>query len=256
MTTPETLVEAIGLSLSYAQRPVLQDVTFAIRTGEFWFCVGLNGAGKSTLVQALLGMHPSATGQLRRHPLLATQQHVGFVPQRCDLNPSLPTTVREFVLLGLVGLRVPRQERGNRLAWALERVGLAGLARHNYWALSGGQQQRALVARALIRRPRFLLLDEPTSGFDAPTTDAFLRCLAALHHDEGMALLFVSHDLLMVGRYATHVLLLHSRGTLAGPCQEVLRHPELEQLCGRDLWRSLLAVQSKYNHACSAERQL
>lgn len=255
MTTPVTLVEAIGLSLCYAQRPVLQDVTFAIRTGEFWFCVGLNGAGKSTLVRALLGMHPPASGQLRRHPLLATQRQVGFVPQRCDLNPALPTTVREFVLLGLVGLRVPRPERAGLLAWALERVGLEGLARRNYWALSGGQQQRALVARALIRRPRFLLLDEPTSGFDAPTTDAFLRCLAALHRDQDMALLFVSHDLVMVERYATHVLLLQTRGTLAGPCRDVLRHPALEQLCGSDLWRSLGAAQARDNHTCSAEQQ-
>jgi zinc transport system ATP-binding protein len=256
MTTPITLVEARGVSLCYAQRPVLQDVTFAIRTGEFWFCVGRNGAGKSTLVRALLGMHPPATGQLHRHPLLATQQQVGFVPQRCALNPSLPTTVREFVLLGLAGLGVPRAERASRLAWALERVGLEGLLRRNYWSLSGGQQQRALVARALIRRPRFLLLDEPTSGFDAPTTEAFLRCLAALHQDEDLAVLFVSHDLVMAGRYATHMLLLHPQGTLAGPWQDVLRHPALEQLCGSDLWHALLAAQVKEHPACSAEPQL
>jgi ABC-type Mn2+/Zn2+ transport system ATPase subunit len=254
MASPDILLEATGLSLRYAQRPVLQDVTFAIRTGEFWFCVGLNGVGKSTLVRALLGMHPIATGQLRRHPLLATQSHIGFVPQRCDLNPALPTTVREFVLLGLVGIRVPRHEHATRLAWALARVGLEGMARRNYWALSGGQQQRALVARALIRRPRLLLLDEPTSGFDAPSTDAFLRCLATLHHDEGLTLLFVSHDLVMVGRYATHVLLLHTQGALAGPCQEVLRHPSLEQLFGSELWRSLVAMQARHNQAPAEHR--
>src|SRR5688500_15954247 len=133
MESPAILVEAIGLSLRYGQRLLLQDVTFAIRTGEFWFCVGLNGTGKSTLIRALLGMHQPAAGQLLRHPLLAIQYSLGFVPQRCDLNPSLPTTVREFVLLGLVGLRVSRQERAARLAWVLERVGLEGMGRYNYW---------------------------------------------------------------------------------------------------------------------------
>ncbi|HEY5864395.1 MAG TPA: ABC transporter ATP-binding protein [Candidatus Tectomicrobia bacterium] len=216
------MLAASGLSVAYGRRVILEHITFAIRRGEFWFCLGLNGAGKSTLLRAILGDLRPQSGQLWLHPDLASRQHLGFVPQRCDLNPALPTTVREFVLLGAVGIRLHRQERQARLEVALARVGLQQMARQSYWALSGGQRQRALVARALVRQPRLLLLDEPVSGFDLPTIDAFLQCLSSLHQREGATLLFVTHDVALAARYATHVMLLRAGSMVAGPAQEVL----------------------------------
>jgi zinc transport system ATP-binding protein len=232
MQPAEVLVKTTGLSLGYAQRTVLHDINLEVRAGEFWCCLGLNGAGKTTLLQALLGAHRPQQGALWLHPHVAGRERVGFVPQQCVLNPTLATTVREFVLLGTVGTPLRRQERHTALHWALTRVGLAGMAHHDYWSLSGGQQQRALVARALIRRPRLLLLDEPTSGFDPPTTEAFLDCLATLHREEGVTLFWVTHDLALAVRYATHLILLMRGMALAGSIQDVLTRHALASVYG------------------------
>ena len=232
MASPHILVQATDLALGYAQRTVLRQVTFTIRAGECWFCLGVNGAGKTTLLHTLLGVQRPQAGQVWRHPSLAGRQRVGFVPQRCDLNPALSTTVREFVLLGTVGTRQTRRQQRAHLAWALTRVGLEGMETRDYWSLSGGQQQRALVARALIRRPHVLLLDEPTTGFDPPTMEAFLRCLANLNREEGVTLFCVTHDLTLVVRYATHLVLLYGESAVAGSCQEVLNRQTLTRIYG------------------------
>ena len=232
MPDQDVVLQATRLSLAYGQHTVLQDVSFEIRRGEFWYCLGPNGEGKTTLLRAILGdLHPQA-GQLWLHPELARRERIGFVPQRCDLNPALPTTVREFVLLGTVGTPIRRREYGVRLDWALARVGLQHLARRSYWVLSGGQRQRALVARALVRQPTLLLLDEPTSGLDLPTADALLQLLVDLHRQEQVTLLFVTHDVTLAARYATHVMLLRAGHAVVGPAQEVLTPRYLERVYG------------------------
>jgi ABC-type Mn2+/Zn2+ transport system ATPase subunit len=218
--------------LGYGQRVVLTQVDFQMRQGEFWFFIGPNGEGKTTLLRAILGMVRPQAGQLWVHPELGQRQRIGFVPQRCDINPTLPTTVREFVLLGLVGIDTDRREAAVRLGWALERVGLGGLEEKDYWSLSGGQRQRALVARALVRRPAILMLDEPTNGLDLVAEDAALRLLAELNCKEQQTLLFVTHNLAIAARYATHIALFHAGEVVSGPRHEVLNRQTLERVYG------------------------
>jgi ABC-type cobalamin/Fe3+-siderophores transport system ATPase subunit len=154
------------------------------------------------------------------------------VPQRCAPNPILPTTVREFVELGLVGVRVGAAERPGRLEWALAHAGLAGFERRSYWALSGGERQRALVARALIRRPRLLVLDEPTNHLDFLIEQSILDVLAGLHREEGTTILFVTHALHLAARYGTHVALFHGGRVESGPVAELLRPERLTEAYG------------------------
>jgi zinc transport system ATP-binding protein len=196
---------------------VLAGVDLTIRRGEFWFVVGRNGSGKSTLLGAIVGTLAPRAGSLRLDPALAPRQRLGYVPQRCDLNPSLPTTVREFVLLGLVGLRATRADERARLEWALGRAGLGGMADRDFWALSGGERQRALLARALVRRPSFLVLDEPTTHLDPEAEEALSRLLADLNREERLTLLVVTHDVAMAARYATHVALVADGRVRGGP---------------------------------------
>lgn len=232
MENADIVLKATGLTLGYGGRTVLEGVTIECRKGEFWFFIGPNGSGKTTLIRAILGILRPLGGQLWLQPNLARREGIGFVPQRCDLNPALPTTIREFVILGLVGIRLGAKEKTERLEWALDKVGLEGMARRNYWSLSGGQRQRALVARALVRRPDLLILDEPTNGLDLSTEDSFLRLLADLNRKEHLTLFFVTHDIAIAARYATHLALFRSWSVESGPREQLLNRAILERVYG------------------------
>jgi ABC-type Mn2+/Zn2+ transport system ATPase subunit len=232
MSHAHTVLRTSELALGYGDRTVLAGVNLEVRAGEFWFFLGQNGGGKTTLLKAILGLISPRAGHLWLHPQLGSRTATGFVPQHCALNPTLPTTVREFVLLGLVGVQVTRAERAERLRWALEKMGLAGMAEHDYWSLSGGQRQRALVARALVRRPTLLVLDEPTSNLDLSTEDALLRLLVALNTEQQQTLLFVTHNVAIAARYATHVALLHAGKVWVGPRQLILTPDNLARIYG------------------------
>jgi len=226
------LLRADGLSVAYGRRVILRDVCFTVREGEFWFLLGPNGEGKTTLLRCVLGLLRPRAGTLWLNPSLGGPAGIGFVPQRCDLNPTLPTTVREFVLLGLVGVACDRRDRADRLTWALDRVGLADKRDHGYWSLSGGQRQRALVARALVRRPRLLVLDEPTNGLDLPGEESLLSFLSDLNARDGLTMMFVTHDLAIAARHGTHFALVCGGAVTAGPGGEVLRPDVLERTYG------------------------
>jgi ABC-type Mn2+/Zn2+ transport system ATPase subunit len=222
VTAAETILEARGLELAYGRRRVLAGVDFAVRAGESWFLLGTNGSGKTTLLRAILGLLAPRAGTLWRHPELAAPGWLGFVPQVTAINPSLSTTVREFVSLGLAGAALPRSRHREGIAFALERAGLRELESRDFWELSGGQRRRALVARALVRRPRWLVLDEPTEGLDVGTEEAILFTLEDLLRSERVTLFFVSHKLSLAARYATHVALFHDGSVDAGPRAAVL----------------------------------
>ena len=234
----EPLLGICGLSLGYGRRKVLDAIDLEVRAGEFWFLLGPNGSGKTTLLRAVLGLLAPRSGSIQLHASLRDRGRLGFVPQRCEINPSLSTTVREFVLLGLVGIRVSDREREERLAWALERAGMAALDDADHWSLSGGQHQRMLVARALVRRPSLLILDEPTEGLDVGAEEALLRTIAELNRDDGVTLLVVTHKLEIAARFASHVAIFDSASVASGARDEILQREQLERAFGTvpDLW--------------------
>lgn len=229
------LIRANGVQLAYGPQIVLESVDLDIRSGEFWFLLGRNGTGKSTFLKALLGLLRPRAGTIIMHPALSGRDRLGFVPQSLGFNPSLPTTVREFVLLGMVGLSIGRKEQLRRLAAALARVGLQGLERHEFWSLSDGQRQRVLVARALARNPLLLIMDEPTNGLDVTAESGLLKYVAKLNQEQRLAVLFVSHNLATALRYATHVALFHDQHVKAGPAPHILTAENLEHVYGMSL---------------------
>jgi len=218
-------------TLGYGADVVLDGVDLEIGEGGFWFVLGPNGSGKTTLLRAILGLLDPLRGRVWRDPVHATAARIGFVPQHCGLSPALPTTLREFVSLGAIGGDRPRANAKQDLAWALDCMGLEGLETRNYWSLSGGQRQRALVARALVRRPSLLVLDEPTEGMDPGSHHAFLGTLDRLH-EKGSTLLFVTHDLAVASSHATHIALVRDGGVFAGPRATVLKDSLLDEIFG------------------------
>jgi ABC-type Mn2+/Zn2+ transport system ATPase subunit len=232
-TERENLVLRINdLSVGFGKRTVLKDVNFELRAGEFWFFIGPNGVGKSTLINIFLGVLQPQQGKMFLNPEFAHRSLIGFVPQRCDLNPTLPIAIHEFVLMGLADLRAKKKERNARLSWALEKMRLQDMEEKNYWSLSGGQRQRALVARALIRRPKLLIADEPTKDLDLPATNALMECLTDLNQKENLTVLLVTHDLNLAARYCTHAALFVNGSVRTGICQVVLNSENLERAYG------------------------
>jgi ABC-type Mn2+/Zn2+ transport system ATPase subunit len=231
VTNNDPLLRAEDLAVGYGAQRVLDHVSVEIRAGEFWFLLGDNGAGKTSLLRVVLGLLTPQAGRLWLHPTVAGGQ-IGFVPQQCDWNETIPTTVREFVSLGLVGTQVPRGERAGRLRQALSTVGMDRMERADFWSLSGGMRQRALIARALVRDPRLLLLDEPTNNLDPATEEGVLRLLEKVNAEGGLTLLFVTHDVSIAARHATHVALFHGGVVESGKRTEILQDEKLRRVYG------------------------
>ncbi len=225
------VAEFDDVAIGYRARTVLAHVRWTIAGGEFWFLIGANGAGKTSLVRTLLGDLAPVRGSVRLGAS-GSRVGVGFVPQRCEVGRTLPITVGGFVGLGLVGVRCSQRERRERLDWALEHSGLGGMARRDYWALSGGQRQRALVARALVRRPTFLIADEPTAGLDLAAVDALLDGLRRLNREQGLTVLVVTHDLHKAARYGARFALCVDGTLVAGAAEDVLQPDTLRRAYG------------------------
>lgn len=191
-------------SFRYGQCPVLEDVNFEMKEKEFFFFTGNNGAGKSTLVKALLGLVSASSGTINRHIF---KSDIGYVPQKSLNNINLPMTVEEFVSLGLNGLLpLSLEQKEERLTWALKHVSLDDLRKYDCQNLSGGQFQKLLVARALVRKPKLLIADEPTNSLDRHSTELFMSTILDLNQKYGMAIIFVTHDYLLIQKYPHHVV--------------------------------------------------
>jgi zinc transport system ATP-binding protein len=214
------LVEGRGVGLAIGGRSILRDVDIGVGPGEIVTLVGPNGSGKTTLLRLLIGALAPTAGVLRRAPDL----RIGYVPQRLSIDPTLPMTVDRF--LGLGG-----GDRAGRAA-ALGRVGIAGLGARQMADLSGGQFQRALLARALVRRPALLALDEPTQGLDQPGIAAFYRLIADLRRALGCAVLMVSHDLHVVMGASDRVVCLNGHICCEGAPTAVASSPAYHALFG------------------------
>ena len=203
MTTAIPAVYARDLTVVLGPAPVLRGVNLTVAEAETVALLGANGSGKSTLVKALLGIVPISSGSVRLYGTdLASARakvpwsDIGYVPQRIGVSAGVPASALEVVASGLLSRRRLRPSRGarDRCLQALEQVGLADRARESVQIFSGGQQQRVLIARALVRRPRLLLLDEPLAGIDQASKEALARTLATLQA-EGTTVVVVLHEL-------------------------------------------------------------
>jgi zinc transport system ATP-binding protein len=193
-------VRATGLRVSLGGSVILRHVDLTISDGEVVALLGANGSGKSTLVRALVGAVPAEAGEvelfgrpLGRH---VAWDRVGYVPQRVSAASGVPATAAEVVVSGTLHARrlLPPRDSMQRATAALEQVGLGGLANRPVRELSGGQQQRVLIARALVREPDLLVLDEPVAGVDLPSQQVFADALGRLS-ERGTTVLVVLHEL-------------------------------------------------------------
>lgn len=237
-------LEVHGLTYGPAAAPILHDVDFRLKPGEYMAVIGPNGGGKSTLIKLILGILKPTEGAIsifgRPASDPAARAEVGYVPQRVSGGAAeFPATVRELVESGRTAKRGPlarRTEADDRaVAHAMETLGIQGLAGRVIGSLSGGERQRAFVARAVAAEPRILVLDEPTVGVDAAAQEAFRSFLMHANREHGMTIVFVTHDVEFISRDATSVLCLNHDMVCHGKPGRYLQEDFLVRLYGRDV---------------------
>lgn len=231
------LIEARGLGVRDGKRRILYDVEMALRAGEVVTIVGPNGAGKTTLLRALVGALKPSEGEVWRRPRL----RIGYTPQKLAIDPTLPLTVDRFVALGSGASRAARHA-------ALETVGIPELAGAQVAELSGGELQRAALARALLREPELLALDEPTQGLDQPGEAAFYRLIDRVRRQIGAAVCMVSHDLHVVMGASDRVICLNGHVCCEGAPLHVTATPEYRALFGLGTQGALALYRHEHDH--------
>lgn len=192
MTEPG-LISMRDVALGYAGRVVLSVPSFEARREELIALVGENGSGKSTLLHALCGILRPMKGELRRAGDFAGGRATGLLPQSGEVPGVIPMTVREYVSLGLVRSAVPRAFRDRNIAQAMEGTGVSALCDRQARSLSGGQRRRMMLARAMVREPELLVVDEPESGLDRDTRDFVKNRLKTLASG-GVCVVMATHD--------------------------------------------------------------
>ncbi|MCA1906093.1 MAG: ABC transporter ATP-binding protein [Desulfarculus sp.] len=241
-------VEISGLSFAYNGQPVLEGVDLTVPELAFAAVVGPNGGGKTTLLKLMLGLLTPQRGRLAvlGGPPQEVRGRVGYMPQHSQVDPAFPVAVQDVVLMGRLGA-------GGRWPWAgraarreadaaLERVGLTGLAARPFHDLSGGQRQRVLIARALVDRPRLLLMDEPTANVDAAAEREVFELLKELNREA--TVIVVSHDIGFVSPYVGQVICVNRR---------VVSHPTCDitgEVIAEIYGREVLMVRHDHHLGC------
>ena len=231
------LIEARGVSVRIGRRSVLEAVDLAVHPGEIVTLIGLNGAGKSTLIRVLLGIIRPNRGEVSRAPGL----RIGYAPQHVHRDPILPMTVRRFLTLGASAAR-------ERLEALLAEVGAGAILDHPLAEISGGELHRVLLARALLREPGLLVLDEPLAGVDITSQSELYRLIAEVRDRRGCGVLLVSHDLHLVMAATDTVVCINRHVCCTGHPRAVTRDPAFVSLFGPDVSRTLAIYQHSHDH--------
>jgi zinc transport system ATP-binding protein len=232
------LISARDLWLHRDGRDIIAGVDLDVRRGEIVTLIGPNGAGKTTLVRLVLGIEKSDRGRIVR----PASSRIGYVPQRFDVDAAIPMTVRRFLALG-------SQASPGEIASALEEVGALRTESQQLSKLSGGETQRVLIARALLRQPDLLILDEPARGVDFSGEAELYELIGKLRDERHLGILLVSHDLHVVMAKSDRVICLNGHVCCSGKPEHVSQHAEYARIFGPQGAAALGVYRHHHDHA-------
>jgi zinc transport system ATP-binding protein len=243
MTAPakSALVMATGIHVALGGREVLTSVDVAVADGEIVTLIGPNGAGKTTALRVILGLQEAGRGRVTRRPGI----RIGYMPQRLSLDPALPMTVGRFLALNDSGSGLRR--------WVLDEAGVGGVLDTPLSDVSTGELRRVLLARALLRDPDLLVLDEPAQGVDVGGQADLYRLIGRIRGSRGCGVLLVSHDLTMVMAETDHVICLNRHVCCAGRPEAVARDPSYVALFGSGTVPAFAVYQHHHDHSHHAD---
>jgi len=230
------LIRLQSISKSFADRPVLQNISMTLNAGEITTIIGPNGAGKSSLVRIILGLTAADAGTIHR----ADNLRIGYMPQKIKIDPTLPLSTCRFLQLANTS-----HDACHR---ALALVGIPELKNTPFHNLSGGETQRVLLARAILRQPNLLVLDEPVQGVDLNGQNELYSLIGELKNKLNCGIIMVSHDLHLVMSATDHVICLNHHICCQGKPEQVTRDPAYLDIFGKTALYS-----HHHNHSHSLE---
>lgn len=233
----EVLVELVNAGIQRGGRWLVRGVDLTVRRGEIVTLIGPNGSGKSTTVKMALGVLQPDEGLLKSTPAL----RIGYVPQKVSVDWTLPLTVER--LMTLTGA-VSRE----KVTKAMQAAGIDHRAKSEVQTLSGGEFQRALLARALVREPDLLVLDEPVQGVDFSGEIAIYQLIREIRDRTGCGILLISHDLHVVMAETDTVICLNGHVCCRGAPAQVLQSPEYVRLFGARAADTLAIYRHQHDH--------
>ncbi|MBT3306940.1 MAG: zinc ABC transporter ATP-binding protein ZnuC [Alphaproteobacteria bacterium] len=236
----DILIEAKGISLTRGEKEILSGASLKVRRGEIVTLIGPNGAGKTSIVRVVLGLMDSDLGSVTRHPGLV----IGYMPQRLHIDATLPLTVGRFMGLGARHKRYTAEQRLR----VLDEVGVGEILDTPVQAVSGGEFQRVVLARALLRDPDLLVLDEPSQGIDMTGQAQLYQLITRIRDRRGCGVLMVSHDLHLVMADTDEVVCLNHHVCCAGHPEMVANDPAYIQLFGKQVAGALAVYHHHHDH--------
>lgn len=231
-TNNPTILNVSGLKVEFDGHVILDDISFSVKRDETLAIIGPNGAGKSVLFKSLLGLVPYS-GKIE----WAADARIGYVPQKLSVAKDLPLTAEEF--LGF------KEKNHSRIHEVLEEVGFQKTSEHSHndhrvmhtrlGALSGGELQRVLITYALLENPNVLLFDEPTAGVDIAGEETIYGLIHRLQAKADLTIIFISHELQVVNKYANNVLCLNKEKLCFGPPLQAIDKETLTKMYGEEV---------------------
>lgn len=199
------LIQIKDLSFSYpAKKDTLKHVNLKVKKGTFTCIVGENGSGKSTLLKCIIGLNKGYRGEIKK------ETHIGYLPQKSEIQSNFPATIEEVVLSGTISNNVKsifyKKDDREKAKHVMDKLGIFDIRKKCFADLSGGQQQRVLIARALCATKNIIILDEPTNGLDPSIARQIYELLSKLKKEEKITILMVSHDIERALDYADTVI--------------------------------------------------
>ena len=240
--TPQPLIALTGVDVGEAGRQRLQAIDLTLVSGEIITLIGPNGAGKSTLVKTALGLITPDRGAVVIRPGL----RIGYVPQTVDIDHTLPLSVIRF-------LQLVAAANDHSIAAVLQEMGIGALRNAPMNAISGGEMRRVLLARALLKHPQLLILDEPAAGIDISGQAALYTLIQTLRDRYNCGILLVSHDLHVVMSATDRVICLNRHICCSGTPSQVRQHPQYASLFDRRVNDQLAIYRHHHNHAHSLD---
>ena len=233
----DALIRLEQVAVTLSGQNVLDNIQLSVRPGEIVTLIGPNGAGKTTLVRAVLGLLKPDSGTVWRKPKL----RIGYMPQKLHVDQTLPLSVLRFLRL------VPGVDRAAAMT-ALEEVGAEKVIDSPLQGISGGEMQRVLLARALLREPELLVLDEPVQGVDVAGQAELYSLITRLRDRHRCGVLMVSHDLHLVMSTTDQVVCLNRHVCCSGHPEQVSHDPAFVELFGKNA-QSLAIYHHHHDHA-------